>query len=582
MFQRARAVGSVFRGAFANPALRRVGIAYALFGAAEYGVWIALLVFAYAHGGTRASTLMVLVQLAPCIVLGPLLGSAADRHAPGRVLWISYGLQAVSMAAVAAAVGLGAPPALVFALAPLAAIAMTVTRPAQAALLPAVARTPDELTAANVMSGWCYGAAALVGPAVVGVFLAWRGLTLAVVATAAMSVVATVLVIGVHGPAAAVLVADDEDEDQGEAAEAEADGAEAGSWLRRARAAVGDTTRNTLGVAMAIPSIRALLVLHAFYFVLIGAADVLCVVLATSYLHMGAGGPGFLNAALGAGALLAGLVTAFLVGRRHLQNTLTAFLSVAVLALALVDSAARVGVVMVLMGIVGLAGTVFDVTSRTLLQRAAPPDAIAASFSILEAMMDLGVLLGAVLVQVAMAAGGLRAALLAPAVVAFVLIALLWRRLRGIDATATVPQVEIQLLRGNPIFAALSPPVLEGVARELELVSVPAGTTVIREGDQGDRYYAVASGELVVTRQGRLLQRVARGGGFGEIALIRDLPRQATVTAVTDADLFALRKELFVPTVTGHQAAGSAAGRIVAGHMGAESTGAPLLPEVTD
>ncbi len=161
-----------------------------------------------------------------------------------------------------------------------------------------------------------------------------------------------------------------------------------------------------------------LLSLHAFYFVLIGAVDLLCVVLAASYLHMGPGGAGYLNAAFGAGALLAGFVTAFLVGRRHLKNTLALSLMLAVAALGLISAIPRVAPAVVLLAAVGLSGAVFDVTGRTLLQRSAPADAIAGLFSILEALMDLGLVLGTVLVQVAMAAGGLRAALLAPAVIA--------------------------------------------------------------------------------------------------------------------------------------------------------------------
>ena len=101
MILRARTVLAVFRAAFRNPVLRRVGFAYALFSTAEYGIWISLLVFAYRHGGPTAGMVMVLVQLVPCIALGPFLGALADRRRPSRVLFVGYGLQAVSMAGVA-------------------------------------------------------------------------------------------------------------------------------------------------------------------------------------------------------------------------------------------------------------------------------------------------------------------------------------------------------------------------------------------------------------------------------------------------------------------------------------------------
>ncbi len=566
MFLRFRTVLSVFRAAFENPVLRRVGFAYALFGAAEFGVWITLLVFAYGHGGPTASMLMVLVQLIPCIVLGPFLGALADRRSPSRVLCVGYGLQTLSMGAVAVAISFGAP-VLVFVLAPLTSLSLTVTRPPQAALLPAIVRTPEELTAANVMTGWTDAAAALVGPAVVGILLAWRGPGLAVAAMAGMTVISTFLVVRVQGPAAAIS-SDVVPRDGKNGGERDDSGGDLMTGIRRGFASIRTGAGSNLLMTVRNPQIRVLLVLHTFYFVLIGALDLLCVILAVDYLHMGPGGPGFLNAALGGGAVLAGFFTAFLVGRRHLANTLTVTLSIAVVALALIGAIPRVAPAILLIGTVGLAGAVFDVTGRTLLQRSAPSDALAGSFSILEALMDAGLALGAVLVRVAIAIGGLKAALFAPAVVALLLIAGLWRRIQKVDASATVPQVEIQLLRSISIFAALPAPSLEGIARDLDALTVSQGTVVIKEGDRGDSYYAIAEGELAVSRNGQFLQMLSRGDGFGEIALIRLVPRQATVTAATDASLYTLDREPFVQAVTGHSTAISAVGRVISGHLG--------------
>ncbi len=566
MFLRFRAVVSVFRAAFQNPLLRRVGFAYALFGAAEFGVWITLLVFAYDHGGSSASVLIVLVQLIPCIAVGPFLGAFVDRRRPSRVLCIGYGLQAVSMGAVAVAIGLDAPVFVVFTLAPLTSLSFTVTRPPQAALLPAIVHTPDELTAANVMTGLTDAIAAMVGPAVVGVLIAWRGPGLAVAAMAAMTVVSTFLVARVIGPAAAI--SSDIVPDDGEGDEQDHDAGGVTSGIRRAFAPIGMGAGSNLLVTMRNPQIRVLLTLHTFYFVLIGALDLLCVILAVDYLHMGPGGPGYLNAALGGGALLAGFVTAFLVGRRHLANTLTVTLSIAVVALALIGAIPRVAPAVLLIGTVGLAGAVFDTTGRTLLQRSAPSDAIAGSFSILEALMDTGLVVGVVLVRVAIAIGGLKAALFAPAIVATLLIGGLWHRIHKIDASATVPQVEIQLLRSISIFAALPVPSLESVARGLEPLTVSQGTIVVKEGEQGDRYYAVAEGELAISRDGENLQMISRGDGFGEIALIRDVPRQATVIATTDALLYTLQKEPFVQAVTGHARTITTVRTIIMRHLG--------------
>jgi hypothetical protein len=164
VFLRVRTVLSVLRTASKNPVLRRVGFAYALFGSAEFGTWISLLVYSYDHGGPTASMEMVLIQLVPCIILGPFLGALTDLRRPSRILFAGYGLQAISMGAVATTIGLGAPVVLVFLLAPLTALSLSLTRPPQAALLPAIVRQPDELTAANVMTGWTDGVAALRAP----------------------------------------------------------------------------------------------------------------------------------------------------------------------------------------------------------------------------------------------------------------------------------------------------------------------------------------------------------------------------------------------------------------------------------
>jgi len=138
--------------------------------------------------------------------------------------------------------------------------------------------------------------------------------------------------------------------------------------------------------------------------------------------------------------------------------------------------------------------------------------------------------------------------------------------------------VEIRLLRSIRIFAPLPAPALEAVARELVPLRVAAGTRIITEGEPGDRYYAVADGELEVRRGPELLTRLGRGDGFGEVALIRDVPRTASVTAVADTLLYGLDGELFVETVTGNASAGRAAGEVVDGHLpvGGDRAGGPV------
>jgi len=115
-----------------------------------------------------------------------------------------------------------------------------------------------------------------------------------------------------------------------------------------------------------------------------------------------------------------------------------------------------------------------------------------------------------------------------------------------------VPVVEIALLRSLPLFAELPAPAIEGLAVALTPVRLRAGAVLIRQGDPGDAYYAIAEGELDALQDGQFLRRCGRGEGVGEIALLRAIPRTATVIAHTDATVYELDREPFLTAVLGH------------------------------
>jgi hypothetical protein len=538
--QRFRSISAVFAAAFRNRTLLRLELAWAVFNGAEWGVWIALLVYAYTHGGAAAASLIVIVQLVPCILLAPFLGVLIDRRRAGRVLFFSYLLMGLTMGGLAAAIAAGAPHLVVFALASLMNLAITMPRPAQSSLLPGVVRSPLELSAANVVSSWMENGSVMIAPAVTGVLLGIAGPALAMTVLAIGCLVGALIVWPIPGPPA--LARGDDDE--------------AVSLVSEVRAGIKAVSD--------VPAVRTLVAVLGSQYILVGALDVLYVVLAISVLGMGESGAGYLNSAFGIGGLVGAAVTATLVARRRLAPALISGIVVAALAIGALGRYPTVAGAFVLLAVAGLSRTVLDVTGRILLQRSAPPGIIAQVFSLLESLMDTGLMLGAIFVPVLVGLSGARAALIGTSVLFLVIVAIAWRRLRTIDAAADVPQVEIQLLKSIAIFAPLPAPELEGLARALEPVAATAGEMVIREGDAGDCYYAIADGEVTVSRQGRQVAVLHRGDGFGEIALIEDVPRTATVTATLDTALYSLEKDEFLLAVTGHAPVARAAGDLVA------------------
>jgi MFS family permease len=539
---RLRSTLSVFGTAFRNRSLLLVELAWLAFNSAEWGVWLALTVWAYTYGGAAAVSLIIIVQLVPSIFIAPYLGAITDRARAGRVLFIGMLVMGVSMAGVAAAMALDAPPLLVYILAPIMNLALSVPRPAQAALLPGVVRTPLELTAANVVSSWMENASVLLAPALTGVLLGVGGPALAAGVLAACTLAGASLLIGVPGPRPMA--------EHGEGVSLTAE------------------VKQSVAAVWRVPAVRTLVGVVGAQYILVGALDVLYVVLAITTLGMGESGAGYLNAAFGAGGVVGVVVTAALVARRRLAPALVAGIVTAALALGLLGLFPTVALAFALLAVAGVARSVFDVTGRILLQRAAPPDVLGQVFALLESLMGVGLTFGAIFVPALVGLSGAPAALIGTALLLLVIVALVWKRLRSIDDVADVPQVQIQLLRLIPIFAPLPAPELEGLARALEPLHVAAGTVVIREGETGDRFYAIATGELQVTKDGRNVKLLRRGDGFGEIALIQDVPRTATVTATTNAELFSLTKEPFILALTGHASSARAAGDMVSQRLG--------------
>lgn len=538
---------AVFRTAFRNRDLKRLQLAWAGFNSAEWGIWVALVVYVYTRGGAVAASGIALVQLIPAALLAPFLGALADRYRPGRVLLAAYSVLAAGLAAIAVAMTVDAPIWVVFALAPVVNLAITVPRPAQSALLPSVVRTPTELTAAYVVGGWMDSLAVMVAPAVAGVLIAIGGPQLAVVALAGVALAAALLVVPTPGT------------------QPIADGGTDEGLATNVLRGIGVVWRN--------PPVRTLTGVLGLQFVLVGALDMFYVVLAISVLGMGESGTGYLNSAFGAGSLLGAALATALVARRRLAPTLMLAIVTACLALLVLAVKPTVAAAFLMLGLAGVGRMTFDVTGRILLQRAAPAAILAQVFALLESLMNAGLAIGTLFVPVLLEVSGAQSALVGVAALLLLAVALTARQLWAIDAAATVPQVEIRLLKSIPLFAPLPAPQLEGLARALQPLSVEPGTVVIREGDRGDCYYAIADGELAVSEGGREVNLVRRGEGVGEIALVRDTPRTATVTAATQAQLYALDKDSFLTAIAGHATAAREAERLVGEHLSRSARG---------
>jgi len=527
---------TAFRDVYRNPNLRRLQLAFAGSVAGQYAFAIAIAVYAYRHGGATSVGVMALVRTIPSAVLAPFVSGLGDRFRQERVMLAADVLRALLVGSIALVVFAGGPLVLVFVLSAFGPICATAFHPAEAALLPALARTPEELTAANVSTATIDSVGSFVGPALGGLALAAWGVGPALLLTVATYVWSGLMVLRVHPDRSAVVPSE---ERAPSSALAEA--------LAGFRAVLSD--RN----------LRVIMGLFGAQTVVAGAMGVLVVVTALRLLDLGTAGVGWLYAATGVGGIIGAGVTMVLVGRKRLAGDFGVGLLLWGVPFLVMGVWPNAVVALLMLGVLGIGNTLVDVSGLTLLQRNAPDAVRSRVFGVFESMVAATIGLGAILAPALIALAGIRIALVATGLFLPILAGLLWRRLVSLDAG---DPAHLDLLRRLPIFAPLPPQTLERLARSLEPVHLVAGAVLFNVGDEGDRFYVIESGELAV-ELATGTKTEGPGRGVGEIALLRQIPRTATVRAVTDAELFALDRDTFLGAVTRHEPANAAANEIV-------------------
>ena len=549
--ERLRESLDAFRAVFTNPGLLRLELSWAAAITAYWAFIIALAVYAYNEGGAAAVGLVGLIRVLPAFLAAPFAGVLGDRFPRERLMFFLSVARAVFMAATAVVLFAGLSSWVVYTVAGVVALTASIVRPIQSALLPQLARTPEELTAANLVLTTIESSGIFLGPAAGGLLLAATNAQTVFAAAAGSFLVGAFLLAGLHVEAPP---------------QRQAGG---GGFAREFYAGFGAIAEDR--------NLRLIIGLYGAQTLIAGALNVLIVVTALELLDLGNSGVGFLNSAVGVGGLLGAVAAFALVGRQRLASDFAIGLILWGFPIALIGIFPQPPVALVLLAIVGVGNTVVDVAAITLLQRTVPDEVLTRVFGVVQSVFVGTLGLGAILAPLAIEAVGIRWSMVITGALLPLLAGTLWRRISALDAEALAPTRELALLRAIPLFKPLPASTIDHLASSLAAVHATTGSEIIREGEPGDRFYVIAAGQVEVNAGGKRIGVLGPGDYFGEIALLRDVPRTATVTAKSDVELFALDRDEFLAAVTGHAASIEAADGIVASRLSELKPGAATL-----
>jgi MFS family permease len=533
----AHAVKEVLR----NRSIRRIEIAWTTGTAADWALLVVLLVVAYDAGGALAAGILGAVRVVPAIVAAPFATTLVERYRGDRVLTVINLVRAAGALATALVVAGDVPVELTYALAGVVAGAGSLVRPIQSALLPAFARAPSELVAANVASSMGEGLGTFAGPLLAGVLVAATGSAAASLLVAAAFAGAAAAVTGIKFEQAA-----------------DARGGVGTDTIARFRLA--DAPR----VLRRYPGTVVLMGNFVAQIFVRGVLITLIVVASIELLDMGETGVGLLNAALGLGGFIGALGALGLGGGRRLGTVCVLALAGWGIPLVFIGAWPYALVALVALFATGVSNAVLDISGFTLVQRGVRNEDRMLVFGVLEGLLGIGLLFGSLLAPALIAVFGIRGAFVAAGAILPLLAAVSARSIVRTARRSALAETHIALLRRNPLFAPLPLTALDRLAERLVPVTFETGQVVMRRGDPGDRYLLIAEGEVEVSVDDRLLRTCGAGDGVGEIALLHRVPRTATVTACSPVTAYAIDAGTFLAAVSGPSAAAMAAAIVAA------------------
>jgi MFS family permease len=535
-----------FAKVFANPRVRSLQLAGAGSILGTYAYAVALPVYAYHSGGARTVGLLFFARFVLAAIAAPWLGLLADRWSRRQLMLAGDLVRCAIFAGMTAGASAGGSPWIVYVLAVTSTVVSGSYSPAQAALLPSLVETPDELTAANLVGNTISSVGMFAGPAVGGILLAVSSPAAVFALNGALFLWSAFFVVQLPR------------DEPPERAERE-------KFLPELTAGFRTMWRT--------PALRVVIGLTTADAIVYGALEVLLVVLALRILHSGNAGYGWLNTAMGVGSVAGAFIVAAIAARRRLAGGLALGILIFGVALCIAAALSTLAPALLLLGAIGTAAILVEVTSVTLLQRSTDNDVLGRVFAIFESLMLAGTAVGAVVAPALVSWLGPRSALIATGAFLPALLVPLWPGLQRIDAEARIAEEPLELLRRIEIFARLPEPVLERLAAGATAVSVAADQIVVSRGEAGNHFYVIATGRAAVELDDGTTRELGPGDFFGEIALLRDVPRTATVRALEPLQLYALERDEFIAAVTGHAPTLAAAEGVVLSRMTIGSLG---------